>query len=768
MARAMAHTGGVGGTGHELIAHLRDTAARTRRFASTARPTDADFAALAAWAGWLHDLGKYRPEFQDYLFGRRAGGPETQHAVFGAGCAASRNLPSAVALAILGHHAGLPSWPHAQGRLRDDKLSPVTTSGPLFELLGRDRQDEADADPWPAQVAEFFAIPRRGAFSVALGHELRVRMLFSCLVDADYLDTEHYMTGRERRPSPLQSEELLGRLDRHVRGMMDRGEPTPVNRARREVYEACLAAAERPRGLYRLTAPTGSGKTLAMMAFALKHAEVHKLRRVIVVLPFLAIIEQNAGVYRDVLRAVGEPDPVVEHHSAARVFSGGTESEPSESESLAASRAKQAAENWDAPVVVTTAVQFLESLFARRPGRCRKLHNIAQSVVVFDEVQTLPFPLLEPILSVVRDLREGYGVSFLLGSATQPRLERSANLPSGLVPGEAADVLDGARSFAALRRASLSLPLLTEPDWSWKHVADRLAGEPRALVIVNLRKHAQDLYDLLKSRGIAGVFHLSSTMCAAHRRAVLGKKDEPASRTIYRALKDGAPCVVVSTQVVEAGVDLDFPIVFRASAPLDAIIQAAGRCDREGDLTLAAGHPAGRVVVFRPDVKYATPPGFYQEATDLARRVFDQYAADPDSLLHDPAIFAAYHAALIDSGYGSGTGQKVQEARRQLDFKTVADLFRLIDDAGQGVIVPYGEAPKLLAAVRRRGYANHEDRRALQPYVVNLFPAWIKALATYLRPVLKEDDDLTEYVGDYDKTGLGIRLGELPPETYGI
>ena len=296
-----------------------------------------------------------------------------------------------MAFSVLGHHAGLPSVSHARGQIWGSTLEPIKVSEALAGRLGADRE----GGPWPDAVAEFLR-DRRG-LEATFDQEILIRMLFSCLVDADYLDTETYMTGRERTLSPFVANELFQLLDGHVRKLAEGSEPTPVNAARREIYQACLSAAGRPPGCFRITAPTGSGKTLAMLAFALKHAERNGLRRVIVVLPFLAIIEQNARVYREALQSLDDAGVLIEHHSAVMV-SGDDGSEPTENESQDRTRAKQATENWDAPVVVTTAVQFLESLFSRRPASCRKLHNIARSVVVFDEVQTLPFPLLDPIL----------------------------------------------------------------------------------------------------------------------------------------------------------------------------------------------------------------------------------------------------------------------------------------------------------------------------------------------------------------------------------
>jgi CRISPR-associated endonuclease/helicase Cas3 len=745
-----------------LVEHLADVAALAGRNAVGANPRDAEFARLASAAGWLHDLGKYRAEFQDYLHNKRIGGKDTQHAVFGAAGCLHKGVPFSAVLAILGHHAGLHDFTDAKGSLKDAELNPREASKALIARLDQD---------WPGGPVPW-AEPMREAFKgrpVKADHadELRARMLFSCLVDADYLDTEAYMTGRCRVPSRLRAGALLERLEAHVRSLSEGVDPTPVNEARRGVYDACVRAAAGPPGCFTLTAPTGSGKTLAGMAFALKHAEVRGLRRVIVVLPFLAIIEQNARVYREALNLAGWPDVVLEHHSGVEILAEDKPDGPvAENETEARLRAKQAAENWDAPVIVTTAVQFLESLFARRPRQCRKLHNVARSVVVLDEVQTLPFPLLDPILSVVRDLRDHFGVSFLFGSATRPGFEKSPNLPSGFAPGECREVLEEPkRTFAALRRVRLELPCLKE-KWSWDVLTGQLRDEPRALVIVNLRKHAQDLYDKLGRDDPRGLFHLSSTMCAAHREAVLGRKSAPRPGTIYHALEQGRRCIVVSTQVVEAGVDLDFPVVFRAIAPLDAIIQAAGRADREGRLTRAIGAAGGRVIVFDPAAEPSAPRGFYAEATACARAWLASLAADSDRVFDDPDVFAEFHAHLIAHGVGRESGREIQGERASLNFKKVAELFRVIDDAGQGVVVPYGDAEEILNKVRARGFPTFGDRRRLQRYTVNLFTQWIARLAPSLHPVADADEGLLACDRSIYDEVVGLRLGELPPESF--
>jgi CRISPR-associated endonuclease/helicase Cas3 len=761
--RARAHKDGLAGKDHWLVDHLCDVARRTEKMAQQACPGDQDFAALAAWSGWLHDLGKIREEFQDYLDDLREKSLESQHAVYGAAWAYVNKVPLSVVLTVMGHHAGLHDLSSLKDRLKDPQVDPCGLAQTLMSRL----REEPGFDPaaLPQPVKESVRIVR-GQIRATPAQELSTRMLFSCLVDADRLDTERFMTGRERISQPLDARALLERLEAHVAKL--KGVSSPVNDVRRELYAACVAGAENPPGCYSLTAPTGSGKTLAAMAFALRHAERHGLRRVIVVLPFLSIIEQNARVYRKALSIPGADDPVLEHHSAVSGLdepeSGPDSSEDQNAEQV---RARQATENWDAPVIVTTAVQFLESLFSRRTSRCRKLHNIARSVVIFDEVQTLPFPLLDPILSAIRDLHSQFGASFLLGSATQPALESSPNLPSGFKPGECVPLLrEPGKTFATLQRASLQLPFLQGEKWSWRDLAEKIKNEPRALIIVNLRKHAQELFNYLKNTRSNGLFHLSSTMCSAHREQVLGKKDDPQPGSIHHALSRGLDCIVVSTQVVEAGVDLDFPVVYRAISPLDAIIQAAGRCDREGLLTRSMGRPAGRVIVFEPAAEPATPPGFYSEATDRARLLLSELAGQPDTVLNEPDVFMRYYRTLLAWGAGRSTGQAIQEDRQGLRFEEVAKKFRIIDDVGQGVVVRYNDEVKaFLETIRKRCHVTLDDRRKLQRYTVSLYPKWIDNLRRDLRGILGAEDQFLEYVGVYDKD-LGVPLGELPPETY--
>ncbi len=774
MLRALAHTGGPGGETHGLTDHLRDVARKCSEFAERARPCDADFHALASWAGWLHDLGKFRQEFQDYLLGRRAASLETQHAVFGAAWAWN-DLPKAIAFAVNGHHAGLPSFESCQKRVTNDELKPQPTSEVLIEQLKS--EVVALGEVLPERVAEVFRRIKRQPVPVRHEDEFLTRMLFSCLVDADYLDTERFMRGGETRDhKPFEPSSLFEKVDATVRAF-PAGPDALLASIRRDIYESCVKEAVHAPGFFCLTAPTGGGKTLASLAFALRHAvehePTHRFDRVILVLPFLTIIEQNAGVYRKVL---GD-DAVIEHHSG-RTPGAAAENEAETREQVAA---KQATENWDAPIVVTTTVQFLESLFDRRPARCRKLHNIAHSVVVFDEVQAMPHHLLEPILSVLRELKTHYGTSFLFCSATQPRFPWSQQLPSGFGPEECREVAPKpALVFRHLQRTRYHLAFL-DGKWDWETLVDRITREPRVLVVVNLRRHAAKLFQLLQARGVGGLFHLSSTMCPEHRSDVLGEKEEPAAGTVHEALAQGRPCRLISTQVVEAGVDIDFPVVFRALAPLDGIIQAGGRCNREGKLPRdASGAVGGRVVVFELDGERNTPPEFYAFATEQTRQHLKTIGTDPDRLAVDPDLYSQYHEALI--AWKPTDARSIQEARAKLDFETVAEKFRLIEQAGETVVIPYrarlergldpdspGEAERLIAAIALKKYATTHQRRRLQRFSVSLYPQEIQSLhrSASIIPLIAGDESVwkLKHRRSYDEA-LGMIIGELPVDVF--
>lgn len=676
------------------------------------------------WLGLWHDLGKFSPEFQRYLRGR---GHSVDHKRVGARLAL-QHLQGA-ALAIQGHHGGLGAFRGFANWLNDPhRADPKRDS----EARRRAKQALPDLEP-TADVG----LPNEAAAST-LAAEFLLRLLFSALVDADHLDTEaHFELKRaDRRGAEVEITALWERFEANHGELVAEAAETSVNAVRRDIFAACLDAAVGPRGFYRLTAPTGAGKTLSVMAFALRHARRHDLRRVIVATPFISITEQTAEAYRDAFGSL--ESAVLEHHSAAYAR------DPDEFDPKA-ERARLAAENWDAPIIVTTAVQLFESLFANTPARLRKLHRLAGSVLILDEAQALPTHLLEPILDALRSLTTVGHASVVLATATQPAFE---SIPAfrDLQPREI--VPEPRRHFETLRRVTYDWQV--DDPWTWERVAQDMRLQEQALAIVNTRADAMDLLDALDD---PAALHLSTRLCGAHRLAVI--------RRVRRRLARGRPCRLVATQVVEAGVNLDFPLVLRALAPLDSIIQAAGRCNREGRLV-----EHGRVVVFRPN-KRRLPRGSYATATDLALAHVNRDDFDPD----DPGRTAdAYFRHLFDSVKLDRA--EIQKLREGFDFPAVASEFRMIDRAGAVVaITAYGrnvEQTNVIAWLDelRRGHGNpRELRRRLQPYLVSLYPNEAQRFQAQGFLPASSDHAIPEWGGQYDPV-RGLVATDGQPEDY--
>lgn len=691
----LAHPANSQGRPHLLSEHLRGVGELAEQFAAQINP---QLCEAARWTGLLHDLGKYREEFQQYLRGQRKGSHETHHAVYGAKLAYNQKK-LVLAFAIAAHHAGLHDAEGLRELLKDARydFSCLPTLQERFE----------------AEVGKLnlnFSEPAWARDKLRL--ELLTRMIFSALVDADFLDTEAHYQLQPRTTFALQPEQLLQQLIAEKNSKSTAGE---LNALRNRIFQQCLDAAEKPPGFFSLTVPTGGGKTFSAMAFALRHAALHGLRRVIVVIPYLSIIEQNAAQYRRIFDPENQ-GIVIEHHSAIKVADDTDEAQRR-------SPLEYAAENWDAPIIVTTSVQFIESLFASRTSRCRKLHNIARSVVICDEVQTLPTHLLNPLLSVLRELQRTYGVSFVFSTATQPAFRRSSSVTEGFAENEITEITqDTSATFAQLQRVRYRF---TSPPqtMSWASIAEQMTERRQALCVVNTRRHAFELWDelhrSLPEEERASVFHLSSWMCAQHRFALLGDDKAIEADTIRARLKRGAPCRVVSTQLIEAGVDVDFPLVYRALAPLDSIVQAAGRCNREGRLTDANGQATlGEVVLFTPE-NHTLPPGIYQTATGITNTLLAQITEA--QLATDHQLFAQYFMQLYQ--YADTDAKAIQALRNDFNFRTVAQEARVIKDDTRPVIVPYGDAPRIIADIRNKGRENftRNDLRRLQRYIVNLY-----------------------------------------------
>ena len=686
---AYAHSPDPSGQWHDLQVHLRGTAERARTFAAPFGGGD-----VAEVLGLWHDIGKFHPAWQAYLQAStdnprlRGTGPE--HKLAGAILAAEHPVLRSLALVIAGHHGGLPAAADLRARLEGDD------GGAAARLaLQLAREAMPDLETVARRLTREQSVPAAIAGGGRQAFEHYVRMVFSALVDADFLDTEqHFDRGRSavRTRADSTAADLLDLLLADQRTRFP-GTSDLMGNARCEVFEACLSSAAHPPGWFRLAVPTGGGKTRAGLAFALRHAALHGLRRVVVAVPFVSITEQTAEVYRDIFRAA-EDDIVLEHHSAFQE-SGIQDDDVS----AGVTWSRVAAENWDAPVVVTTTVQLLESLFAHRPSRVRKLHNLAGSVVILDEVQSLPAHLLEPTLQMLDNLVRDYGVTVVLSTATQPAFEV---LPAFAAFAATDIVPHPDRLYSALQRVEYEMRL--DRKQPWEEVAGWLRDDHQALAIVNTKA---DAIALLEALDDPTAVHLSTLLCGIHRRDAIAE--------MKRRLGAGERCVVVSTQVVEAGVDLDFPAVYRALGPLDAIVQAAGRCNREGNL------PGwGRVVVFDP-AEGGLPRGSYRVGAEQAQRFLRQDRAQLD----DPDTLERYYRALLPLLDTDARG--IQERRDQFDYPEVAARYQLIEDDTESVVVTtYGtveqqaEAAQLVEEARGARGNPRQVMRALQPFVVSL------------------------------------------------
>jgi CRISPR-associated endonuclease/helicase Cas3 len=673
--------------------HLWEVARLAGEFASAFGSHD-----WANLAGLWHDLGKYSTEFQQYI--KTVSGYDAEAHIEGKPGRVDHSTAGAIhamrqfdkhgrilAYLIAGHHAGLPDW-----------YATETAGKALSIRLEAEQSYLLDRIPVqaisPAILAQ--AKPTTKSKGGTEGFHLWLRMLFSCLVDADFLDTEAFMD-RDKAASRggyRDLPDLLKNFDKHMADKTATAEATPVNAIRADILRQCRDKGQLASGLFSLTVPTGGGKTLSGMAFALRHAVRHQKQRIIYVIPYTSIIEQTAGIFRDIFG-----DNVVEHHANL---------DPDKEKEDA--RSRLATENWDAPIIVTTNVQFFESLFAARTSRCRKLHNIVNSVVVLDEVQLLPPEFLQPIADVMNLLATHYGVTFVLATATQPALGSFQSFGGQPFRGldNVREIMDDPDSlYQKLKRVEVAMPddLIAPRDWP--SIADELITHPSVLCIVSRRDDARELHRLMSvTEEGKNTLHLSALMCGEHRSRVIAD--------IKTRLKCKEPVRVVSTQLVEAGVDLDFPVVYRALAGLDSIAQAAGRCNREGKQD-----ELGKVIVFIPPKP--APPGLLRQAgqisvsllsgnkgnvleRDLAKQFFEHlYVRAPSLDKH------GIHALLT------------QDARDcEIQFRTAAEKFRLIDDSAyQTILVRYDDNDVLLGKLEKEGPQRWLMRK-LQRYSVNL------------------------------------------------
>ncbi|MDK2986595.1 MAG: CRISPR-associated endonuclease/helicase Cas3 [Clostridia bacterium] len=674
---------------HLLKHHLEDTAKLAAGFAGS-------FGAekLGYLAGLLHDIGKYSPEFQRRLEGDKnkvdhstAGAVEAYeyHKVFG----------KILAYVIAGHHCGLPDWgskadeSSLEGRLNKESLPDYSAYKSEIGL------------PKPEEIV----VPAKKAF-VGAGFSMQflIRFLYSALVDADFLDTERALNLEKAslRDNRASLAEMLSVLDIFLENKCCSAPDTLVNKRRAEILASCREKAVSRPGLFTLTVPTGGGKTLSSIAFALKHAVTHGMDRIIYVIPYTSIIEQNAAVFRTIF---GE-EKVLEHHSNFTYPEDDSRETESEYHTRVTEKLKMASENWDMSIVATTNVQFFESLFAARSSRCRKLHNIANSVIIIDEAQMIPTGFLRPCINALAELIANYNTTVVLCTATQPAINKF--LPPEIKPLEIIDDPEGL--YRTFQRVSVD----HMGELSDDSLAEKLLSHNQVLCIVNSKKHARIIFEKIQYEG---AFHLSTRMCPAHRSQVL--------QTIRERLKKGENCRVVSTQLIEAGVDVDFPVVYRSSAGIDSIAQSAGRCNREGL------REKGEVYVFRPE-KHGLPAGWLSRTAVIGDGILRRY---PDPLSLDAV--KDYFSMLYDIEGEELDKERImaeikeQEKLLRFPFRRIADKFKLIDENTTAVVIPLDyECRKLLEEARWSQFPGTYARK-LQRYSVQVYEQEFKEMIRF-------------------------------------
>jgi len=653
-----------------LETHLENVASMAASFASSF-----DGASWAYFAGLWHDLGKYSEEFQEMLKSTEKLA-RVDHSTAGAQHAFAllgKNEGKLLAYVIASHHAGLLNG-KSEGACLHKRLNK---SIPDYSACPSCIENIGQLDAIPITLA-----PGRAYFQLSFF----TRMVYSCVVDADCLDTEKFMNAEKAscRKEHYSLDVLYGKLKNYMVELSHKNPATTINKHRVDVLKSCLGSAALPQGLFSLTVPTGGGKTLSSLAFALKHAIKHNLRRVIYVIPYTSIIEQNANVFRDVLGN----NVVIEHHSNF---------DPKEHTDTS----RLASENWDAPIIVTTNVQFFESLFSRKSSQCRKLHNITNSVVILDEAQMLPVPLLKPCIEAIKELAWSYNTTIVMCTATQPALSNDSGFSQGLE--DVREIIEKpTKLYSALKRVTTTvLSELSNED-----IASKIIERYQILCIVNTRKHARQLFDQISSE-VEDCYHLSALMCPVHRTERI--------KQIREKLDNGLPCRVISTQLIEAGVDIDFPVVYRAAAGIDSIAQAAGRCNREGKLS-----EGGDMYVFIPES--GLPPGHFRQAFQVTRTLL-RYHDDPLTL----DVIAKYFKKLysIEGGnldkFNILRSLSEGETKGDFPFETVSQNFKIIDNDMESIIIPWNvDAENIIKEIRHAKYPASSARKA-QAFTVQIY-----------------------------------------------
>lgn len=698
--------------------HLTNVGQLSRAFAS-------DFSAgdLAYTSGLLHDLGKYSQEFQRRLEGQKihvdhstAGAIEATRLFKEDQCAAGLMF----AYLVAGHHGGLLNYGSTESglceRLHKEKI-------PDYSAYHKDLSIDTQA------VGPFRLRPaaHKTGFSVSFF----TRMLYSCLVDADSIDTEKFCAPEKfLTRGKYESFGILSeKFNAHMQKIHSDAKDSQINRERQEIFDQCVRAGSLPPGIFSLTVPTGGGKTLSSMAFALEHLKTHHLKRIFYVIPYTSIIEQNAEVFRNIFGWQN----VLEHHSNFDPATVETDDTDTGKEAF-----RLATENWDMPIVVTTNVQFFESLFSNKRSRTRKIHSLAKSVIILDEAQMLPTKYMLPCLAALSELVRNYGATVVICTATQPRL--GDLLDENARPREIMQSPD--RLYETFRRVRVTDlgPLSDE------QLSARLTGHRQALCIVNTRNHAKKLYDAIRKDG--NCYHLSARMCPAHRRKKIAE--------IKARLREGKECRVISTQLIEAGVDIDFPAVYRTMTGIDSLAQAAGRCNREGRLP-----EKGEVFIFKSTEPYGKATSWQSLVAEVGEMALAE-SNDPLSL----ATVSDYFGRLYHFKGDDGLDEKkilhqLEEQAGDLafPFETIADDFQIIDEGTRDLIIPYDDHAKSKIAELRAAEFPRKFFRDLQGYSVSIYPNEFSEMERGNRiEAIAERFYVLRSCEDYsDETGLKLR-----------
>jgi CRISPR-associated helicase Cas3/CRISPR-associated endonuclease Cas3-HD len=657
-----------------LEVHLNNVSEYSKKFAESF-----DAGEVGELIGLVHDIGKYQNDFQKRIRGSKI---RVDHSTLGAKVLIEKwgEVGRLYGMAVASHHTGLKDS-GSGANIGDD-----TYSARINNYKGQEvRYQEKIKLPVKIEHKKIAGKKQYRGFAYAT----YIKMLFSSLVDADWTDTEEYVTGVKRKSVPYSIEGLQNKLLKKI----PHSDGSYINNIRAEILESCKSAAMGEQGLYTLTVPTGGGKTLSSLEFALGHALKHDLKRVIYVIPYTSIIEQNADA---ISNCIGK-EFVLEHHSNVEIYSDENDDQDE------INRLKWASENWNIPIILTTNVQFFESFFSNKPSKTRKLHNISESVIIFDEAQMLPREFLSPSMYAISELIKNYKVTAVLCSATQPAISKYKY--------DDIDVKEIIKNPEKLHEKLKRVQYDIAGKLDNNEIIDIMEKNSQVLCIVNSRWHAYALFKLAKESFGENVYHLSTTMCPTHRREVL--------KTIKAKLKNKENVVVISTSLIEAGVDIDFPIVMRSIAGLDSIIQAGGRANREGKMAL------GTVIVFEPTSEDGRTPRAIQNAVSISKEVI--------GLLKEKAFglegIAMYFNMLYNATNSSGVLDTKNILKEfdvstniiKLNFETVANEFKLIADNTKGVVVNFSNESNYLIKEIRQGIFKVSTVRKLQQYSVSIY-----------------------------------------------